>query len=196
MVAFAKLLEFPGPYNIGAEMLPCEWLKAIFLSELYIMSPPFMFFSGEWYLSLPRCSVRGNHKPWDYFSFFLLLYIPHPLMLLLVQLGSVFSSTPPSNLTMRSSSTSCSPLTGVFFFNFYLFMIVRGIERERGRDTGRGRSRLHTLGARRGIRSRVSRIAPWAKGRRQTAAPPRDPHIYTFLNLSLLIYTMRTVMLN
>ena len=30
-------------------------------------------------------------------------------------------------------------------------------------------------GARRGIRSRVSRIAPWAKGRRQTAAPPRDP---------------------
>ena len=26
-----------------------------------------------------------------------------------------------------------------------------------------------------GIRSRVSRIAPWAKGRRQTAAPPRAP---------------------
>ena len=48
-------------------------------------------------------------------------------------------------------------------------------ERETGRDTGRGRSRLHALGARRGIRSRVSRIAPWAKGRRQTAAPPRDP---------------------
>ena len=48
-------------------------------------------------------------------------------------------------------------------------------ERERGRDTGRGRSRLHAPGARRGIRSWVSRIAPWAKGRRQTAAPPRDP---------------------
>ncbi|XP_048960858.1 rho GTPase-activating protein 20-like isoform X4 [Canis lupus dingo] len=48
-------------------------------------------------------------------------------------------------------------------------------ERERGRDTGRGRSRLHALGARRGIRSRVSRIVPRAKGRRQTAAPPRDP---------------------
>uniref|UniRef100_A0A8I3RY57 Tumor protein D52 n=1 Tax=Canis lupus familiaris TaxID=9615 RepID=A0A8I3RY57_CANLF len=45
-------------------------------------------------------------------------------------------------------------------------------QRERGRDTGRGRSRLHALGARHGIRSRVSRIAPWAKGRRQTAAPP------------------------
>ena len=49
-------------------------------------------------------------------------------------------------------------------------------ERERGRDIGRGRSRLHATGARRGIRSRVSRIAPWVKGRRQTAAPPRDPH--------------------
>ena len=48
-------------------------------------------------------------------------------------------------------------------------------ERERGRDTGRGRSRLHAPGARCGIRSRVSRIAPWAKGRSQTAAPPRDP---------------------
>ena len=48
-------------------------------------------------------------------------------------------------------------------------------ERERGRDTGRGRSRLHAPRARRGIRSRVSRIAPWAKGRRQTTAPPRDP---------------------
>uniref|UniRef100_A0A8I3NHI3 Leptin receptor overlapping transcript-like 1 n=1 Tax=Canis lupus familiaris TaxID=9615 RepID=A0A8I3NHI3_CANLF len=30
-------------------------------------------------------------------------------------------------------------------------------------------------GARRGTRSQDSRIAPWAKGRRQTAAPPRDP---------------------
>ncbi|CAD7684371.1 unnamed protein product [Nyctereutes procyonoides] len=55
-------------------------------------------------------------------------------------------------------------------------MIVteRERERERGRDTGRGRSRLHAPGARCGIRSRVSRIAPWAKGRHQTAAP-KDP---------------------
>ena len=48
-------------------------------------------------------------------------------------------------------------------------------ERERGRDTGRGRSRLHAPGARCGIRSGVFRITPWAKGRCQTAAPPRDP---------------------
>ncbi|XP_048960175.1 ankyrin repeat and death domain-containing protein 1A isoform X14 [Canis lupus dingo] len=39
-------------------------------------------------------------------------------------------------------------------------------ERGRGRNTGRGRRRLHAPEARRGIRSRVSRIAPWAKGRR------------------------------
>ena len=51
-------------------------------------------------------------------------------------------------------------------------------ERERGRDIGRVRSRLHAPGARRGSRSQVSRIAPWAKGRRQTTAPPRDPGIF------------------
>ena len=59
-------------------------------------------------------------------------------------------------------------------------MIVTERERERGRDIGRGRSRLHAPGARRGIRSRVSRIAPWAKGSRQTTAPPRDPYQCTF----------------
>ena len=56
-------------------------------------------------------------------------------------------------------------------------MIVTERERQRDRDTGRGRSRLHAPGARRGIRSQVSGIAPWAEGRRQTAAPPRDPSL-------------------
>ena len=71
-----------------------------------------------------------------------------------------------------------------FFFLFlkFLFIHERHTVRERGRDTGRGRSRLHAPGAQRGIRSRIFRIAPWAKGRRQTAAPPRDPP---------LIYVMR-----
>ena len=54
-------------------------------------------------------------------------------------------------------------------------MRERERERERGRDTGGGRSRLHAPGARRGTRSQNSKIAPWAKGRRQTAEPPRDP---------------------
>ncbi|KAM8928927.1 phosphofurin acidic cluster sorting protein 1-like [Lycaon pictus] len=53
--------------------------------------------------------------------------------------------------------------------------VPRHTVRERGRDTGKGRSSLHAPGALRGIRSRVSRIAPWAKGKRQTSAPPRDP---------------------
>ncbi|KAM8906318.1 enolase-phosphatase E1 isoform 4-T4 [Lycaon pictus] len=57
------------------------------------------------------------------------------------------------------------------------FVKVRG-----GRER-RGRSRLHALGARCGVRPRVSRIAPWAKGRRQTAAPPRDPLKMTFQDI-------------
>ena len=89
-------------------------------------------------------------------------------------------SPPPWGCVYRLRSHVVSPAafsrSFFFFFNFYLFMIVT--ERERGRDTGRGRSRLHAPGARRGIRSRVSRIAPWAKGRRQTAAPPRDPPVF------------------
>ena len=66
-------------------------------------------------------------------------------------------------------------------------MIVTHTERERER--GRGRSRLHAPGARRGIRSRVSRIAPWAKGRRQTARcatqGSQEQH-FKWIELSLL----------
>ena len=47
-------------------------------------------------------------------------------------------------------------------------------ERERGRDTGRGRSRLH-VGTLMWDSIPDSRITPWAKGRHQTAEPPRDP---------------------
>ena len=70
----------------------------------------------------------------------------------------------------------CSSFLFLFLF-FNLFMIGTQWERERGRDTVRGRSRLHAPGAWRGIRSRVFRIAPWAKGRYQTPVPPRDPLI-------------------
>ena len=74
-----------------------------------------------------------------------------------------------------------------FFLNFYLFMIVTEREREGGRDTGRGRSRLHAPGARCGIRSRVSGNTPWAKGRRQTAVPPRDPPNTFFFYLFMIV---------
>ena len=45
-------------------------------------------------------------------------------------------------------------------------------EKERGRDTGRGRSRLHA-GGRCGTASWDSRIMPWAKGRCSTTKPLR-----------------------
>ena len=68
-------------------------------------------------------------------------------------------------------------------------MIVIHTERGRHRHRQREReSRLHAPGARCGTRSRVSRIAPWAKGRHQTAAPPRDPEYYLFL-LKIFIYS-------
>ena len=41
-------------------------------------------------------------------------------------------------------------------------------------------------GARCGIPSRVSRIAPWAKGRRQTVAPPRDPSSWVLKHITLM----------
>ena len=78
-----------------------------------------------------------------------------------------------------------SSISFFFYFYFFYFTIVTERERQRGRDIGRGRSRLHALGAQSGIRSRVSRIAPWAKGRLQTAAPPRDPSLCLCLCLSL-----------
>ena len=41
---------------------------------------------------------------------------------------------------------------------------MRDTHRERGRDSGRGRSRLHAPGARCGTRSWDPRITPWAEG--------------------------------
>ena len=71
------------------------------------------------------------------------------------------------------------------FLNFFY-----DSHRERGRDTGRGRSRLHGLRVRRGIRSRVSRITTWAKGRFQTTAPPRDPLFLTSRGPSTVFSTV------
>ena len=52
------------------------------------------------------------------------------------------------------------------------------IEREREAETQEEGEVGSLPGAQRGTWSRDSRIVPWAKGRRQTAEPPRDPSIY------------------
>ena len=91
----------------------------------------------------------------------------------------------------------------LIFFNF-IYLFIQDRHRERGRDTGRGRSGS-MQGARCGTRSRVSRIMPWAEGRRQTAEPPRDslyiiPSIYIIFRLyilySLYIYYIIFVITN
>ena len=55
-------------------------------------------------------------------------------------------------------------------------MIVTERERERERQRHRQREKqTPSTGSPMWDSILVSRIAPWAKGRRQTAAPPRDP---------------------
>ena len=67
-------------------------------------------------------------------------------------------------------------------------MIDRERERERGgqAETQEEGEVGSMLGAPRGTRSLDSRIAPWAKGRRQTAEPPRDPQNVNFLKRNFI----------
>ena len=65
-----------------------------------------------------------------------------------------------------------------YFLRFYLFIHER--PRERGRNTGRGRSRLYAGSLMCGTRSWDSRIIPWTKGRCSTAEPPRCLSLKTF----------------
>ena len=64
-----------------------------------------------------------------------------------------------------------------FFLKIYLFIFIydRHREREKEAETQEEGEAGSMPGARRGTRSRDSRVTPWAKGRRQTAEPPRDP---------------------
>ncbi|CAD7688446.1 unnamed protein product [Nyctereutes procyonoides] len=59
-------------------------------------------------------------------------------------------------------------------------VLVFYIEREREAETQAEGEAGSMPGARRGTRSPDSRIAPWAKGKRQTAEPPRDPQVHCF----------------
>ena len=64
---------------------------------------------------------------------------------------------------------------GTFFLRFYLFTLERHIKRERGRDIGRGRSRLPARNLMWDLISDPG-IMPSAKGRCSTAEPPRHPY--------------------
>ena len=59
-------------------------------------------------------------------------------------------------------------------------------ERERGRDTGRGGSRLHA-GSPMWNSIPDSRIMPWAEGRPSTAEPSGVPNLDTFLKIGTLL---------
>ena len=59
-----------------------------------------------------------------------------------------------------------------FLFKDFIYLFMRDTQRERGRDTGRGKSRLQQE-AWCGTQSQESGITPWAKSRRSTAEPPR-----------------------
>ena len=100
-------------------------------------------------------------------------------------------SPPPWGCVYRLRSHVVSPAafsrSFFFFFNSYLFMIVT--ERERGRDTGRGRSRLPAGNPMRAHEPRVPlpppqpppRIQPREEGSRPTTEPPRRPSLFSFL---------------
>ena len=57
---------------------------------------------------------------------------------------------------------------------------MRERERERGRDTEEKQAPCRKPNV--GLDPGTSRIMPWAKGRCQTAEPPRDPDLCHFLN--------------
>ena len=59
-------------------------------------------------------------------------------------------------------------------------------EREREAETQEEGESGSMPGARHGTRSRDSRITPWAKGRHQTAEPPKDPPNQDFKKKKLM----------
>ena len=71
---------------------------------------------------------------------------------------------------LEGLTVCCKVLSFYFLKDFYLF--IHETHRERGRDTGRGRSRLHA-GSLTPTRSWVSGITPWAEGRCSPTEPSR-----------------------
>ena len=80
-------------------------------------------------------------------------------------------------LKYKWSNSSKEVLKYFIFLIFFLFTYDRHTVRERGRDTGRGRSRLHAPGARCGTRSWDSRI-PEPKAGAKPLSHPGIPIFY------------------
>ena len=76
-----------------------------------------------------------------------------------------------------------------FFFKDSIYLLMRDTKREREAEGEAGSMR----GARRGTRSRVSRITPWAEGRCSTTEPPRDPLIIWIFIYRGKIYTSNSL---
>ena len=77
---------------------------------------------------------------------------------------------------------------------FFIHERERERERERGRDTERGRS--STQGARRGTRSQVSRITPWAEGVAKPLSHPGCPLTYFIVKIPHLTYVTYKINVN
>ena len=67
----------------------------------------------------------------------------------------------------------------IYILRFYVFIHERHIEKERGRDTGRERSRLYA-GSPMWDSILGLQIMPWAEDRRSTPEPPRRPGLRIF----------------
>ena len=90
----------------------------------------------------------------------------------------------------------------IVFLRFYLFikyiiyLFMR--HRERGRDAGRGRSRLHA-GSPMWDSIPGLQIVPWAEGKHSTGEPTRHPNKYSFSSkcklLKSKLFTCLTIML-
>ena len=104
------------------------------------------------------------------------------------ELGVVYSLYNPFPSCPCETAICCSNhliggiLTLEFIFIFlkdFVYLFMRGREREREREgeasTHEKQAPCRVQGARRGTWSRDPRITLWAKGRRSTTEPPRDP---------------------
>ncbi|CAD7688380.1 unnamed protein product [Nyctereutes procyonoides] len=79
-----------------------------------------------------------------------------------------------ANSEISGNYTKGEPdFSNLFFLRFYLFIHDR--HREREAETEAEGEAGSMQGAQRETRSQVSRITPWAEGRRSTTEPPRLP---------------------